>query len=86
MGTAWTSIELEFDWVGDYDRADPDTGYNGGWENITLERAYFDLTDFKMVDGRLTKIVRTVEFVLTPEQTAQIEALFSEAVAEQMED
>ena len=45
-GKAWTSVELEFDWTGDYQPAEPDVGVSAGWENITLEGCKFDITDF----------------------------------------
>jgi len=83
-GTAHTSIELELEWSGSYSGAEPDVGYAGGWEDVVLEGAKFDITDYKLKDGQLVKTTRTVKFDLTPEQVAMIEALFADEAAEQM--
>lgn len=85
-GTAWTSIELELDWTGDYQPAEPDVGVSAGWENIALEGAKFDITDFKLVGGQMVRTTRTVQFDLTPEQIALIEALFADDAAEGMSE
>ncbi len=83
-GTAQTSIELELEWSGSYSGAEPDVGYAGGWEDVTLEGCKFDITDYKFVNGEMVRTTRTVKFDLTPEQVAMIEALFADEAAEQM--
>jgi hypothetical protein len=83
-GTAQTSIELELEWSGSYSGAEPDVGYAGGWEDVTLEGVKFDITDYKLKDGQLVRTTRTVKFDLTPEQVAMIEALFADDAAENM--
>jgi len=85
-GKAWTSVELEFDWTGDYQPAEPDVGVSAGWENITLEGCKFDITDFKLVGGQMVRTTRTVHFDLTPEQVAMFEALFADDAAEGMSE
>ena len=85
MGSGKTYLELELEWSGDYQRAEPDVGIGAGWDNVTLETVKFDVSVPNWTSAGVKWTKQTIELKLTDEQRSLLEFHFADDASQELE-